>query len=334
MTDISTDKELEFPINQELLEDATHAKEEWRVVKGRLTKIQEQRDQVSEAVFIRVSADYEARLKEATDAVMRKKTEIDQELSMLYATKEKLSEQLGGHREKLEEIKFRNTLGEFSEEEYQGAARVEQDKISKLETILGAVDGNIKRYESIFEGEDELLKPTGRAASAPPRPAARPAAKSQTKKPADEGETDEFNVGGEDEGPNYFSAETDVNTTNPDIIEESETHKQPPSMDAPKTGAGQKIRGRIVIISGDDAGAAYPLKGTVSFGRAESNTVVLRDVKVSRQHAQIEQQGDEFVLIDLSSSNGTYVNSQRIEEYVLANGDEIQIGDTIMQFQN
>ena len=114
--------------------------------------------------------------------------------------------------------------------------------------------------------------------------------------------------------------------------EESQTMRTEPGESPPPKKAMPKAR--VVIISCDQAGAAYPLKDTISMGRADSCTIVLKDAKTSRQHAQIQQHGDEFIIVDLSSSNGTFVNGQRIDEHVLQNNDEIQIGDYILQFQD
>jgi len=228
-------------------------------------------------------------------------------------------------------MQFRNTLGEFDEEKYQAAAREEQDKIAKFETVLSAVDTNISRYEAIFASDEELF--------AAPEPHVEEEEISgeedisSVTSPGHEAEpvTDaEGFVVEEEGGPDYFSAATDAGKEAPGA-ETSTTSKIPPDLNAPRPA--EKQRARVIVINGDDAGAAYTVKATVSFGRAESNTIVLRDAKVSRQHAQIQQQGSEYVVVDLNSSNGTYVNGQRIEEHVLSNGDEIQIGDAIMQFQ-
>lgn len=333
--------ELDFPINQQLLEDATRARESWRVIRDRIAKIEENRSQVSDAVYKRVKSDYSERLDQATDEVMRKKADIDREIAILAETRKKVEGQLAEHSAKLEEIKFRNTLGEFTEEEYQSLARTEQEKIGKFETVQNAVAGNMRRYQSVFEDEPEL----GGTTLPPSEPEEEEeeevseAGEVTGLTPPHGGPPDLSEETGPDirpeEGPDYFGAEaeqeTDADKTNPEL-EESATAKATsspasrPRVETPKA--------RVVIISGDEAGAAYPLKGVVSIGRAESNTISLRDAKVSRQHAQIQQQGEEFVVLDLNSSNGTYVNGQKVEEYVLANGDEITIGDYVMQFQD
>lgn len=314
---------LEFPINQELLSDATHLKEQWKLTRDRLQKIEEHREKVSPPVYDRVLADYREKLKEVTEAVLEKKRSIDRELVSLYETQKKIASQLEMHRHALEEIKFRNILGEFAEEEYQRKAKEEQEKISKFETVLAAVNTNISRYEDLFREEVELFSAGAEElvleeAEVPPSP-------------AHVLETTSEEYMAELEGPDYFTAPTTENTTpGEEKLETSKTLKGKPARAAASAGAH---RARIVIISGDDAGATYPLKETVTFGRAEANTVVLRDAKVSRQHAKILRKGEEFVLLDLHSSNGTYVNGQRIDEHVLSNNDEFQIGDTVLQFQ-
>lgn len=329
MTDANAEAGLEFPINQQLLEDATRSREEWRVVRDRLAKIDQNKGQVSPIVYERVRRDYDARLKEATAELLQRKKSVDQELSTLRETRKKIHAQLEDHRHRLEEIKFRNTLGEFSEEEYQSAARNEQEKIAKFETVIGAVDNNINRYESIFEGEVELFASPEAASGGDDSALNEVSGMSGIPHDAEPITDAKGFVIDEGTGPDYFGDATDADRTSPEI-EDSQTERGAPSAGVSPDG---KRWARVVIISGDDAGASYPVKGTISFGRAESNTVVLKDSKASRQHAQIQQQGSEYVVVDLNSSNGTFVNGQRIEEHVLSNGDEIIIGDAVMQFQ-
>jgi pSer/pThr/pTyr-binding forkhead associated (FHA) protein len=53
---------------------------------------------------------------------------------------------------------------------------------------------------------------------------------------------------------------------------------------------------------------------------------MLDDITVSRRHAEIVREGAQYILRDDGSLNGTYVNAQRVEQAVLAQGDEVQIG--------
>ncbi len=64
----------------------------------------------------------------------------------------------------------------------------------------------------------------------------------------------------------------------------------------------------------------------VSIGRSPSNDLVLPAAKVSRQHAAINKYKDRYILIDLKSSNGVFVNGRKIDEHTLEEGDEISVG--------
>jgi adenylate cyclase len=78
-----------------------------------------------------------------------------------------------------------------------------------------------------------------------------------------------------------------------------------------------------------------PLRGGCSIGRSPKNAIVLDSPKVSRRHAIINvQNGGEFWLIDLGSSNGTLLNKRRIHQPLrLSDYDQIVIGDTIFTFR-
>ena len=65
---------------------------------------------------------------------------------------------------------------------------------------------------------------------------------------------------------------------------------------------------------------------SLTIGRRDDNEIVLDDPAVSGHHAKVDSLGDRFVLIDLKSKNGTFVNEQLIESHWLNDGDAIAIG--------
>jgi hypothetical protein len=71
----------------------------------------------------------------------------------------------------------------------------------------------------------------------------------------------------------------------------------------------------------------------VVIGRLPECSVVLSDPNVSRRHAELRRQGNEVVLADLRSTNGTRVNGVPVHEKVLADGDEISVGTTALRFE-
>jgi DNA-binding response OmpR family regulator len=83
----------------------------------------------------------------------------------------------------------------------------------------------------------------------------------------------------------------------------------------------------LIMLEGRGAGRSWPVeKEKVIIGRSEDCEVVLVERQVSRRHAQIRRLDSQYVLEDLGSRNGTYVNGREVTgPYVLQDGDEIQI---------
>src|SRR6266704_1185213 len=78
-----------------------------------------------------------------------------------------------------------------------------------------------------------------------------------------------------------------------------------------------------------------PIHGNCSIGRSAKNTVVIESQKVSRRHAIVNVQNvGEFWLIDLGSSNGTFLNKRRVHQPTrLCDQDQIIIGDFVFTFR-
>jgi FHA domain-containing protein len=71
----------------------------------------------------------------------------------------------------------------------------------------------------------------------------------------------------------------------------------------------------------------------VSIGRLPECDVVLSDPNVSRRHAEVRRRGNDFVVVDLGSTNGTKVNGAGIRERRLVDGDDITVGGTHIRFE-
>jgi GGDEF domain-containing protein len=78
----------------------------------------------------------------------------------------------------------------------------------------------------------------------------------------------------------------------------------------------------------DDQGLSQGL----SLGRGGENTVVLENDSVSRRHCKVVRKLRQWVVVDLESTNGTYVNDEQVKEYPLRRGDQVKVGDTILKF--
>jgi hypothetical protein len=83
----------------------------------------------------------------------------------------------------------------------------------------------------------------------------------------------------------------------------------------------------VTVRSGPDTGAKFALQTSPLYvGRAPDNGIVVNDPATSRRHARFELRGQDFVVVDLGSANGTLVDGARVVERVLASGAVITMG--------
>jgi pSer/pThr/pTyr-binding forkhead associated (FHA) protein len=83
----------------------------------------------------------------------------------------------------------------------------------------------------------------------------------------------------------------------------------------------------LVVTRGINTGAQFVLGQPVtSAGRLPVSDIVLDDITVSRRHAEFRCKNAGFLIVDVGSLNGTYVNRQRVDSAELTDGDQIQIG--------
>lgn len=110
----------------------------------------------------------------------------------------------------------------------------------------------------------------------------------------------------------------------------------PPSDESVEPDAAERATAGAALVvrcGGGRAGEYYALGAErVTLGRHPEAHIFLDDVTVSRHHAVVEREGDQYVISDEGSLNGTYVNRRRAERAVLADGDEIQIGKYKLTF--
>jgi hypothetical protein len=83
----------------------------------------------------------------------------------------------------------------------------------------------------------------------------------------------------------------------------------------------------LVVKRGPNAGSRFLLdKDLTTAGRHPESDIFLDDVTVSRRHAEFHRENGRFVVRDVGSLNGSYLNRERIDEAALSSGDEVQIG--------
>jgi pSer/pThr/pTyr-binding forkhead associated (FHA) protein len=92
----------------------------------------------------------------------------------------------------------------------------------------------------------------------------------------------------------------------------------------------------LVVVHSADAseqGRRYPLGADdITLGREAGNDVVIVSDQASRRHARIFASGGAHVLVDLESTNGTFLNSKLVKEQTLRHGDVLRIASTVLKY--
>ena len=121
-----------------------------------------------------------------------------------------------------------------------------------------------------------------------------------------------------------------------------------PVMPAARVGGGTASRGRakkgigkgvpmfVVIEPKQHRGATYTLSSVLTIGRLEDNDIVIDDDSfISSHHARIEIRPEGAWVVDLGSTNGCFVNGQRVaDERSVRKGDRIQVGSTVLEMRS
>ena len=90
---------------------------------------------------------------------------------------------------------------------------------------------------------------------------------------------------------------------------------------------------RLILMFNKQVIKEYPLlKESVTVGRNEDNTITIDNLAVSGYHARIDPAGPDFIVTDLQSTNGTFVNDEKIVSHKLSHGDNVIIGKHVILF--
>ena len=106
-----------------------------------------------------------------------------------------------------------------------------------------------------------------------------------------------------------------------------------PTRPMPPAGVATGPQAELTIESGPDAGHTHRAgERALRLGRSPDNDVILRDPATSGHHARLERRGDVFWLVDLGSTNGTFVNGEAVQEKQLNDGDRLTVGQNSVHF--
>jgi pSer/pThr/pTyr-binding forkhead associated (FHA) protein len=116
--------------------------------------------------------------------------------------------------------------------------------------------------------------------------------------------------------------------------EEETVLEEGTAIDEDRTMFYEEPEAKLLVVKSDTLeGEIHLEEDETVFGRDEDTDITIEDKRISRKHCKISTEEGNFIISDLGSSNGTFVNGQRVTQKTLESGDRIQIGSNILEFR-
>ncbi len=298
-------------LNNEVISKAREIRQQWNILRERLDKIIDSKGKIKDSVYEKVAGDYSSRLDQCRTDLLGIKTDIDNELKGLRHKEAEATRRVMEHEDTLEEAGFRHELGEYTDEEFQDISAKEKGVLQEARDEQDNLQAAINQYDDIFKGIDidagvpqELASlPTQPEPKAEPEPTHTAEAAPAAMPPPNVGAVAPRAVDKQGEKAPIASSEI--------------------TADQPAT---------LLLYENGQAVGQFKISQELTIGRSPNNEVVLKEPRVSRRHAVIRQSGNQYMVIDNNSSNGTYVNGHTVTEQVLRSGDKLQVGSFELVF--
>jgi hypothetical protein len=320
--------------------DLVRIKGEEEILSDRLEKMESRKDKVTALVYRRVRADYETRKAalEAESSPLKEKAR--REYAKLQVLREKAERAVEGASLEKEELEFRRDLGEFPDDQFRERLGALELQLAEREAELEAVVETKAKFVAAFHTEAEL-----ESALPPPAPASDSGGRARPAQAAPPPRRGDVTAPGPARVP---SSDATVLEAAPARPSDATVLEPPPSIDAtllepgaPRPG-GREATGvaaeapgptvvlsmpRLVVMVDDKPGQEHVLKpGITTLGRSPKTDIQVPYSEVSRKHAEVVWEAEGFVVLDLDSENGVFLNGEKVKKKALKDGDAIQIG--------
>jgi pSer/pThr/pTyr-binding forkhead associated (FHA) protein len=321
-------------IDVSLLETLARLEADQRSVRALAEKAAWHRDKVFE-VYSRIVRDYAARVNGIEEQVSTVRLRVREDLRRLDALYERCRDGVDQARVELQESEFRREIGEFTREEFLKRQEAAERTIAEREQEFETARALRLRYLELLPGEPDVPAPSAPVPPAAPTPVAAPAEPAAAVPPSRR-------------PPSTEIAETEaapvIRAAQPIPSDEAVTSLfTPPSAagsQSPAPAQEAEAFATVAISSAllieDQAGqpgAHHRLGILTTIGRTPDNQVVVPVREVSRRHAEIVLTETGYVVKDLGSPNGTFVNGERITEHRLQDEDRIAMGGQVFVFK-
>lgn len=293
-------------------------KKEQDQLRAYLTKAESLKGKANDVVYAKVMEDYRSRHETLERTAVPLKVEAHQEYQKLSNVLFELKEAFEGASLDKEELELRHAIGELSDKELSEKDKEAKSLVETRRAELAAGEQLKSKFVEAFHSEEELegfrdadefdedLTHVGAAPKTPPLPA-KDETLIQPIKPIN-GDASADDTG--KNGKNGSDASDDDGVDSTFIV--------------PEATLTTEENGRPVT--------QFQLGALSYIGRANDNQIQIKAAGVSRKHAVVTAGPEGFIIRDLDSQNGTWVNQARVSECVLTDGDRVRIGHVQLIF--
>ncbi len=287
-------------IDTSAIEKLVNIKKEQDLLNGYLGKAEDLKNKVDEVVYERVRGDYQNRHQELEKEADPLKAEARREFQKLRVLLDQLTAALEEARANKQEIEFRHSVGELTDEQHSERLKEAEQVLERCEQEVAEANQLKDRFFEAFHSKEELeSEPT--PAEPEPDPVSldvtmiAPTAKPNAMVPTEE-------------------------TPSTETVE-------PQPLDSTATVV---VRPAKLTIEGE--GLVFSLGPFNEIGRAVENQIQLKYAGISKKHALIAATPEGYTVRDLNSRYGIFVNDKKVSECKLSDGDSIRIGEIHLMF--
>ncbi len=363
--EIAAQKGKKKPGLNDLLEEVERLHQRHAELNARIEKLNAAEEIDRDEVFERVLSGYRNELQALAAELAKKKAILERDLAAHEQERKKLAHDIRKTEELLKEAKIRHIAGEYDDARYQEIQEKYSAQLSTMKKRAASLEAIAKRLKA-FKTMDVAAPPREEAPPAPvekrtkrgekprvvmeddefvlddedlpepPPPADLPdvtppedalveqsvrQVKPVTPPPESDDKLDlddDFDLERDDGWDDFGNPLTDV----------QEEEEEALSAEAKEGGSPDAVP-MLMVNKGPNFGSKFPLTtGRITVGRSISNDIQVPDSEVSRKHAEIYYENGKYILRDLDSSNGTFLNGKITKEAVLKHNDEISFGGT------
>lgn len=319
-------------------------------VRDRLRRADEQKHTVARRIYDRVRSEYDRELDTIRARMSPLREELDRVRAGIEADLSETAAALERAREEQQEAEFRHRIGEFGDGGFESALQPLELRAAGLQARFD----ELARLLAVLEAAKAPAPVAGPAAAtgAPAAPATAPAMEPETVSIAVEPEMEAILAGPEVPAtlpaspmvrPARSSAGSVDGFENPqswldELGRDLHRRDRPapataavarPASPAATATAPRTGTPSLVFVNGAHAGQAMALlQTTLTIGREHDNNIEIKDAEVARYHARVMHDRGDWVVEDLDTPTGTWVNGQRTKRAPLHHGDVIRVGST------